>query len=119
MVMAFFSCEKDEKETFMYSVGNAIQLTQNSDQLSVMDYAEKHVKMSTESLMQFEGMQAEADEAAKAEFAKRMQAINETEFRSMMSESDYYDFVLYRLSREPNGAIEIDRKHYAGTKKIK
>lgn len=119
MVMTLFSCEKDEKETFMYSVGNAIQLTQNSDQWAIMDYAEKHVKMSTASLMQFERTQTEADEAAKAEFAKRMQAVNENEFCSMMGEGDYYDFVLYRLSDEPNGEIEIARKHYAGTKKIK
>lgn len=109
------ACTETVEETFVYSVGNATLLT-NSDLLSVMSYAESKVKMSAESVMTFTGTQADADKQAKAEFANRLKAIDEQEFCAMIAEGDYYDFILYRASKEPGNSEEIDRKHYNGTK---
>ena len=113
--MTMTACTETVEETFVYSVGNATLLT-NSDLLSVMSYAESKVKMSAESVMTFTGTQADADKQAKAEFANRLKAIDEQEFCAMIAEGDYYDFILYRASKEPGKSEEIDRKHYNGTK---
>lgn len=117
VLLTMVSCG-EEKDTFVYSVSNRLQLNGSSvDNFAVMDYAEKHVKMGQASTMTFVDIKADADRAAIAEFTKRMQAVNEAEFCGLMVEGDYYEFILYRASNEPDGQEEIARRSYRGTKK--
>ncbi len=118
MAMTMASCNETVEDDFYYSVSSSTQLGTKSDALSVMSYASSKVKMNTASLMTFRGTQAEADKQAKAEFANRLQAIDEQEFCAMMVEGDYYEFTLCRVQTESDKSENIvDRKRYAGTSK--
>lgn len=115
--MAMVSCNEESSETFIYSVGNSMNLNTHTNAAEVMNYAESTVDMS--SAIMFTGTQSEADAAADKEFTKRMQAVDQEKFCSMMAEGDYYDFILYRASKNPGEQAEINRKHFSGTKTIR
>ena len=111
-ILSLASCKEEEQSTYYYSISNRMELGANMAR--VMKYAEENMKMGQASLMSFEGSQESADESAKAEFANRLKAIDETKFCSLMTSGEYYEFVLYRAGDSENSEVEIASKKYSG-----
>ena len=100
------SCSEEETEYF-FGIANETRI-QNSDAISIMNYAQSHFDMNDFSILAKDD--AEAGENARQIFQERLKSINDSVFNAMFHGTDTYSLILISTLLKPEQDIELARK---------
>lgn len=90
-LLLFSSCSKEESNKYVFFMSHDLELSSNQEQ--VIKYVQGYI--GTNSISVAACAEEEAENKAKSEFLRLVEAVNEEEMKDLMGNNDVYSISLY------------------------